>query len=59
MRKWRIATWQEPQSQTNTLSVGLSTNWSNVSGSTTTNLIVIQPDPGKPAVFYRLFYQTP
>ncbi len=42
------------QSQTNNLSVGISTNWSDVAGSaavTSTNLTII---PANPTVFYRL-----
>jgi autotransporter-associated beta strand protein len=44
------------QEQTNSLSVGLSTNWVNVSGSTATNAVSITIDPTKPAMFFRLNY---
>lgn len=43
------------QAQTNAVGVGLSTNWSNVPGSTGTNLI-ITPLISTNDVFYRLFY---
>lgn len=42
------------QVQTNGMGTGLSTNWSNVSGSLTTNVWVVPIDEGSPAVFYRL-----
>jgi hypothetical protein len=42
------------QSQTNSLSVGLATNWVNVAGSTTTNQVVIPINAANGAVFYRL-----
>lgn len=45
------------QTQTNSRSVGLipATNaWFNVSGSTTTNQVVIPVSPSEPTVFYRL-----
>ena len=44
------------QSQTNSRSVGLSTNWFDVAGSTTNNQVVIPIDPKNPTVFYRLQY---
>ncbi len=44
------------QSQTNSLSTGLSATWSDVSGSTTTNQIIMTINPANPAVFYRLKY---
>lgn len=47
------------QEQTNTLQVGISTNWVDVAGSanvTTTNVLINQASP---AVFYRLRYPTP
>ncbi|HUA64907.1 MAG TPA: LamG-like jellyroll fold domain-containing protein [Alphaproteobacteria bacterium] len=44
------------QAQTNNLSVGISTNWVDVAGSTTTNQIPITIDPNNPCVFYRLVY---
>ncbi|WP_160164445.1 beta strand repeat-containing protein [Pedosphaera parvula] len=42
------------QAQTNSLSTGISNNWSAVTGSTTTNQMVMPIDPARPAVFYRL-----
>ncbi|MEY4388057.1 MAG: hypothetical protein RLY20_3340 [Verrucomicrobiota bacterium] len=45
------------QTQTNSRSVGLvpaSNAWFNVSGSTTTNQVVIPISPAEPTVFYRL-----
>jgi hypothetical protein len=45
------------QAQTNGLSVGLSTNWVNVSGSAITNQIIIPVNLTNGTVFYRLMYQ--
>ena len=45
---WRL------QAQTNTSSVGLSTNWVDVTGSKTTNLVVMTINPTNGCVFYRL-----
>jgi hypothetical protein len=45
------------QAQTNTLSVGIGTNWVNVSGTSTTNQVVIPVNPNDGSVFYRLKYQ--
>ncbi len=42
------------QSQTNSLAVGLSTNWVNVTGSTQTNLVAMPVNPTNEAVFFRL-----
>jgi len=42
------------QVQTNSLSVGLSSNWVNVPGSTTTNSVTVPVVPANGAVFYRL-----
>lgn len=42
------------QVQTNPLSAGLGTNWLPVSGSSTTNKVIIPIDPANPSVFYRL-----
>ncbi|MBC8096368.1 MAG: autotransporter-associated beta strand repeat-containing protein, partial [Akkermansiaceae bacterium] len=42
------------QSQTNALSVGLSTNWADVSGSGSVTNQVITINPAAPAVFFRL-----
>ncbi len=47
------------QEQTNTLNVGLSTNWVDVAGSanvTSTNLAI---NPANPVTFYRLRYPSP
>jgi hypothetical protein len=44
------------QVQTNDLSVGISTNWVDVSGSTTTNQIVVPINLTNGSVFYRLVY---
>ena len=45
---WRL------QQQTNPLSVGVSNNWVDVVGSTTTNLVVLTIDPTTGCGFYRL-----
>jgi hypothetical protein len=42
------------QSQTNSLGVGLGTNWSNISSSTQTNQMLMQLNATNGAVFYRL-----
>jgi hypothetical protein len=42
------------QAQTNTVNIGLSTNWVDVSGSLTTNRMVIPVNPANGTVFYRL-----
>jgi autotransporter-associated beta strand protein len=47
---WRLET------QTNALSVGLSTNWSVWPGSDTTNAISVPISPANPTVFFRLVY---
>lgn len=44
------------QTQTNNLNVGLSGNWANVAGSTTTNKAVIPIDPVNGSVFFRMVY---
>jgi len=44
------------QTQTNSLAVGLSTNWATVANSTTTNLMVIPIVTANGSVFYRLVY---
>ncbi len=44
------------QAQTNKLSVGISTNWVNVSGTTGTNKILIPINLTNGTVFYRLAY---
>ena len=45
------------QAQTNSLNVGLSSNWSPVPGSTTTNQISVPINPANGSVFFRLSYQ--
>ncbi|MBC8095132.1 MAG: autotransporter-associated beta strand repeat-containing protein, partial [Akkermansiaceae bacterium] len=47
---WRL------QAQTNSLSVGLGTNWSTVAGSTTTNQVSVPINPANGTVFFRLVY---
>jgi hypothetical protein len=42
------------EAQTNTLSVGLASNWVTVPGSTATNHVVVPIDPSSGSVFYRL-----
>jgi autotransporter-associated beta strand protein len=44
------------QAQTNSLNVGLSTNWFNVPGSAGTNQAFMPIDPTKGSGFYRLVY---
>jgi hypothetical protein len=55
--KWPLdhTGWQL-QAQTNSVSVGISTNWVNVSGSTSTNQVVFPVNLTKGTVFYRLIY---
>ncbi|MGN6644087.1 MAG: beta strand repeat-containing protein, partial [Verrucomicrobiota bacterium] len=47
---WRL------EVQTNSLSVGLATNWFTWPGSASTNAVSIPIDPANPTVFYRLVY---
>jgi autotransporter-associated beta strand protein len=47
---WRI------QSQSNSISVGLSTNWVDVPGTAETNQISMPINPANGAVFYRMVY---
>ena len=42
--------------QTNSLSVGLSTNWVPIDGTEFLNQISVPIDSGNPAVFYRLAF---
>lgn len=42
------------QTQTNSLSIGIGTNWVTLPGSTTTNHVVVPIDPANGSVFYRL-----
>jgi hypothetical protein len=44
------------QAQTNLISVGINTNWVNVSGSASTNQVVIPINLTNGCVFYRLVY---
>jgi autotransporter-associated beta strand protein len=44
------------QEQTNSLNVGLSTNWFAVSGSTATNVLSLSIDTAVPTAFFRLVY---
>lgn len=47
---WRL------EAQTNALSAGLGTNWSEVSGSGESRQVSLEPDPAVGCVFYRLRY---
>lgn len=47
---WRL------QTQTNTPTTGVSTNWFDVAGATTTNVIALPVDSSSGSVFYRLIY---
>ena len=47
---WRL------EVQTNSVAVGISTNWVTVPGSTTVNSVAVPLDPVNPTVFYRLVY---
>lgn len=47
---WRLET------QTNTVNIGLSTNWSTVAGSAVTNQLTVPMIPTNGAVFFRLVY---
>ena len=47
---WRL------QAQTNSLSTGLNTNWSDVAGSTAVSSVAIPLDAANGAVFYRMVY---
>ena len=44
------------EAQTNTLSVGLSTNWVRIPGSSASNQLSVPIVPGNGSVFYRLVY---
>jgi plastocyanin len=44
------------QTQTNSLSVGIGTNWVSIPGSTGTNHVVVPIDPANGSVFYRLAF---
>lgn len=44
------------QSQTNSLSTGLSTNWVNVVGSTSVTNVSVTIDPSEGSVFYRMVH---
>ena len=47
---WRL------QTQTNTATAGLGTNWVDVTGSTTTNLMNFTIDPASNTVFFRMIF---
>ena len=47
---WRL------QSQTNSVTVGLATNWVDVAGATATNQVVVPMSPVNGSVFYRMVY---
>jgi len=44
------------QIQTNSFSMGLSTNWVDVPGSTTANQMIVSINPANASVFFRLVY---
>jgi hypothetical protein len=44
------------QSQTNSVTVGLSTNWVDVAGASATNQVILTVDQTKGTVFFRLIY---
>jgi len=44
------------QTQTNSLTAGLGTNWVNVAGSTTTNQVVMPINPTNGSVFFRMTF---
>lgn len=52
---WPSAGWTL-QAQTNSAAVGIGTNWFNVSGSTTTNMMVFPMNKASGSVFYRLVH---
>ncbi len=45
------------QVQTNAVNVGLSTNWVDIVGSSTTNRIITPADPRDGCIFFRLIYR--
>jgi hypothetical protein len=47
---WRL------EVQTNSLAVGLNTNWFTVPGSTSVTSVAVPVVPGNPTVFYRLVF---
>ncbi len=47
---WRL------QAQTNSLSVGINTNWADVTGSSATNQVSVPMNPANGTVFYRMVY---
>jgi hypothetical protein len=47
---WRL------EAQTNSINVGVFTNWSNVLGSETTNHMIFPINPANGSVFFRLVY---
>jgi hypothetical protein len=42
------------QMQSNPITMGISTNWVNVAGSSTTNMVTVPIDPTAGSTFYRL-----
>ena len=50
---WRL------EAQTNAITIGLSSNWILVPGSTETNQLSFTVDPAQPTVFFRLGYPAP
>ncbi|MGH7953274.1 MAG: hypothetical protein ACREFE_15340, partial [Limisphaerales bacterium] len=46
----------ELQAQTNSLAVGLGTNWATIAGSDATNQWTIPLNPGNGSVFFRLIH---
>ena len=47
---WRL------QAQTNSLNVGLGTNWTDIPAATSTNKIAVPIGPTNGSVFFRLIY---
>ncbi|HEY1719301.1 MAG TPA: autotransporter-associated beta strand repeat-containing protein [Verrucomicrobiae bacterium] len=45
------------EAQTNSLAVGINTNWVPIAGSSSTNEVSMTIDPNNGVVFYRLIYQ--
>ncbi|HEX7653561.1 MAG TPA: hypothetical protein VF607_08645, partial [Verrucomicrobiae bacterium] len=52
---WPTTGWRL-QVQTNTLTIGLGTNWVDWPGATTTNQVVLPISGQNPGVFFRLVY---
>jgi hypothetical protein len=47
---WRL------QTQTNTVTVGLNTNWVDVAGASATNKVIVTMNPANGSAFYRMVY---